>query len=138
ELGADDQNARPRMVENVSVIGRLPQRVDRNGYSADLDRAKEAVRERRAVEQQEDDALLGPDAEPIAQRAAAPVDAVQKLPVRDTLIAAFDGDRRAAALEHVPVDEVSGSVEDFRDAEGGGVDGRRLAHPSQLALRAGA
>ena len=67
---ADDDHARPAVVQDVLVVGRLPQRVDRHRHRADLDRAEEAVGELRAVEQQQQDALFDAHLEP--SRSALP------------------------------------------------------------------
>src|SRR5207249_6194886 len=48
---------------DVRVVGRLPQCVERNRNRARLDRAEEAVDERRAVEEQQEHALFGTNAE---------------------------------------------------------------------------
>ena len=109
---ADDQHAGARIVEDVAILGGLPQRVDRNRHRADLDRAEEAAGEVRRIEQQQRDPLFPPHAEMVAQRAAGAVDALQQLLKRDALVAALDGDLRAAAFADVAIDKMRGDVED--------------------------
>ena len=88
---------RPRIAQHVPVVGRLPERVQRDRHGADLDRAEEAVDELGAVEQQQQHPLLGPHAE-AAQRVAEAVDAPQQLVVGDPLVAALDRDVGAAPI----------------------------------------
>ena len=114
--GAHDQHTRTRIVNDVLIVGRLPQRVQRNRHRARLDRAEEAVDEIGAVEEKQQDALLGPDVDS-AQRTAEPIHASQHLVVGDTGVAAFDRDVRAAPFLDVAVDEMGRDVERLGDTE---------------------
>ena len=75
-----DENARVAVVQEVLVVVRLEQRVDRNRDRADLDRAEERGDERGAVGQKEHDALVTLHAK-IAQRVPGPVDQLEDLRV---------------------------------------------------------
>src|SRR5207253_9770619 len=121
QLGTYDQRSSARIVQNVSIVSRFPQRVDRNRDGADLDRTEEAVRERRAVVQEQHDALFAADVEEAAECTSNPVHALVKLVVGDPLVTAFDRHGSAAALDEVAIDEVRGNVEGFGDAQRGGV-----------------
>ena len=114
---ADDGDPRRRVLQNVAIVRRLPQRVDGNRDRPDLDGAEERVEERRSVEQEQHDPLARPDAALTAQEIAASIDALGELVVGDPLGAAFDGDLGAASLEEVPVDEIARRVELLGNAE---------------------
>jgi hypothetical protein len=114
---ADDGHAGPRVVEDVAVVRRLPQRVDRYRHRADLDGAEERVEKRRLVQQEEHDPLPRPDATGVAQRAAAAIDALGEFGVGDPLVAAFNRDSRAAPLGEMPVDEKGRRVEPVGNAK---------------------
>ena len=121
---ADHQHARPRIIQNVLVVRWLPERVGRDGDGADFDRAEETVRERRAIEEQQHDALLGARVEPVAQCGAEPVHAFEQLRVRHTFVAAFDRHVRTAAFAHVTIHEMRRSIERLGDAECRCIDDR--------------
>ena len=110
----------------MTVVGRLPERIDRDRNGADLDRAEERDVEERRIEQQEQDALFGPHVEFPAQRAAEAVDELAQLAVGDTPLAALDCDMAAASFAGMAVDEVRRRVECRRHAEVGG--GRDRSH----------
>ena len=122
QVCVDDRDAGAGIVENVAVVGRLPQRVQRDRHGADLDRAEERGGEGRRVEEEEDDAFFRPDAESVAEGAAAAVDPLGQVGVRHPLVAALDRHRRAPALGGVAIDEVARGVERLGDAEVGGAD----------------
>ena len=77
---ADDDHPRPRIVEDVLVVGGFEQRVGGNGDRANFDRPKKRVGVLRAVEQQQQHTLFDPHAEHVAQ-AGDRVVAVQRVRV---------------------------------------------------------
>ncbi len=91
---------------------RLGLGVDRNGYGADFDGAEEGVKEFGCVQQQQEDALLGADAE-VAEGVTRAISALEELLVSDNLFAAFDGDVLGAAFEDVAIHEMGGDVEEL-------------------------
>ena len=117
---ADHEDAGAAVPERVRVILRAPQRIERHGDDAGLDRAEEAVGERGSVLEDQRDALFGLNAE-TPERRAKSIDALGDLPVRDALIAAFDRDARAAAFSDVAIDEMGGGVEDVRQRGHAGI-----------------
>ena len=126
---ADHHHPGAAVVERMRVIAGAPQRVERNGNDARLDRAEEAVGECRGVLQDQRDALLGLDAE-VLQRGAEAVDALGHLRIRDALIAALDRDLPAASFGQVAIDKMGGGVEDVRQHGHAGIlvepgEGRR-------------
>src|SRR5262249_59017395 len=90
------------------------------GARARLDRAEKGGDELRAVEQEHQHTLFGPDAEP-PYRAAETVDVLAHLFVRDLAIAALDRNAVASSDDDVAVDEVGGDVEGLGDCQGLGV-----------------
>ncbi len=125
QLRTDDDRGGARILNHVRVVGRLPQRVERNRHGADLDRTEKTVRERGPVEHQQQDAVLRPDAER-AQRRSGAVHVAQQVVVRDALISTFDRDAAAAAFGDVAVDEMRRRVEPLGDAEGFGGQSHEL------------
>ena len=117
QLGAGNQHRRVRIAQDVSIVGRLPQRVQRHRHGTGLDRAKEAVDEGRTIEEQQEDPLLGPDLEPLAQRRGEPVHVLEYIRVADARVAAFNGHRSAAPFSQMAIDEIGGGVERFGNAE---------------------
>jgi hypothetical protein len=88
-------------------------RVDGDRYSADFYCAEEAIEKLGRVEQQEQDALSGADAE-IAKRVSGAVRAFKELLVGDALSGGFYGDIFPAAFADIAIHEISGDVEDLR------------------------
>jgi len=117
---ADDGDAGAAVVEDVFVVLGLGLCVDGNGDGADFDGAEKGVQKFGRVEKQEKDPLFGADAE-LEQGITDAVGVFQELLVGDPLVAALDGDFRAAAFVDVAVDEVRGDVEGVgqRDHESG-------------------
>src|SRR5215813_15050914 len=85
ESFANDQDASPRIVQDVFIFRRLEQGIDGNGNGADLDPAKEAVDKLRRIEEQNADPLFLSHTQPF-ERMAGPIDALKELPVGDPLI----------------------------------------------------
>jgi hypothetical protein len=115
---ADDDHPGAAVVQDVLVVGRLPQRVGRHRDGADLDRAKKRVDELRAVEQQQQDALLDAHVEHVAQGVAESIDVVEHLTIRDPLGPKLDGDVAAASFGDVAIDEPCRDVEVPRNGSG--------------------
>ncbi len=118
ESGADNQHRRARVADDVLVIGRFPQRVQRDGDGADLERAEESVREPRTVMQQEQHTLLRTHAEPSLQGVAAAIDVLVEVAVAHPLVAALDRRTAAPPLRNMAVHEVTGHVEPLGYTEG--------------------
>ena len=68
KLRTDDDDARPRVANDVLIVLRFPQRVQRHRHRADLDRAEEGVEKRRPIEEQQQDSLFR--THPVTGRAA--------------------------------------------------------------------
>lgn len=135
---ADDGYTSAGIVEDVFVIVRLGLGVDGDGHGANFYGAEEGIQEFGGVEQKENNALFGTDAE-ILQGVACAVGALKKLLVGDTLVSAFDGDVLRATLQDVAVDEVGGDVEDLgqRDhAAAFSVDDSRKCEARNILARA--
>ena len=113
ESFADDSYAGAGVVEDIFVIVRFGLGVDGDRHGADFDGAEKGVEKFGRIEKQEEDALFWVDTE-IAKRVTGAVGALEELPVRDALFAAFDGDVLRAAFENVAVHEVGGDVEELR------------------------
>ena len=107
---ADNRRGRPRVVQHELVVS-LPQEcVDRHRHGADLDRTQKARIERRAVMQDQSDALLGSDAER-SERVARPVHQRVELAEGDRTIGGNQGGAAAPPVTHVACDEMLGDVE---------------------------
>ena len=115
ELRTDDDDARPRVANDVLIVLRFPQRVQRHRHRADLDRAEEGVEERRPIEEQQQDSLFRAHPVLVAQHGPGAVDVAQQVLVRHSHVAAFDRDVRAASFGDVPIDEPARAVERRRN-----------------------
>ena len=110
ERAADDDGAGARVLQDVLVVGCRPARIQRHRHGANLDCAKKRVDELRAVEHQQQHALLGADTQLLEHRPDA-VDLVVQLLIRNAAIAALDRYGGATAFVEMAVDEVTGGVE---------------------------
>src|SRR5439155_21009680 len=103
ELWRNDQHASTRVVQDVEIVRRLPQRVDRNRHGAGLDRPEEGICKSWRVEEQQHDALFETNIEPLAERVPEPVDTLQHLPVGYTFAAALNRNLAAPSFANVAV-----------------------------------
>src|SRR5579883_776003 len=103
---ADDGDAGPGVIQHVLILMRLGQGADRNRHGTNLDGAEETVEKVRAVQQDEHDALLRPNAE-IAKDISGAVGVFEELLIGDSIFAAFNGDIPAAAFVDIAVNEMS-------------------------------
>ena len=113
---ANQGDACAAVVEDVLVVLRFRLRVDRDGDSADLDRAEEGVQELRRIQEQEKNALFGTNAES-EQSITDAVGSFEQLPIGDPLFAALDGDFRPAPFLDVAIHEVCGDIERIRQRD---------------------
>src|SRR5262245_58545968 len=114
---ADHDDARARVVQDVLVVRRFPERAGGNRYGADLYGAEERVDELGTVEKEQHDPLLDADVESLTQHVARAVDALEHLCIGDSLVAAFDRDFGAPPFSDVTIDEPAGGVERIRQRE---------------------
>jgi hypothetical protein len=70
---ADNEHHGARVFEQIAIVVRLEQRVDRNCYGARFHRAEKRVRECRTIDEQQHDALFATNPK-LPQRAAEAVD----------------------------------------------------------------
>jgi hypothetical protein len=114
----DDQYPRPTVIQQVFVVVRSEQGVDRYRYRADLDCAEERIRKFRAVVEKKQYSLLWTEIE-AAQRVPGLVDAGQQFAIGDVAIgySVDDRDRCSATQPDVQVNERIGGVHTGRDHE---------------------
>ena len=100
----DHQHLGPAVVQQVLVVGRLQERIERDGDRADLDRAEEREHALGRVGQDDGHALFHANTQ-VDQGVAQPVDPFLKVAVGNRLLAAEDGGLAAASRRHVRVDQ---------------------------------
>src|ERR671925_2359827 len=106
---ANNHHARPSVPEDVLVLRRAQERVERYRYGSYFDCAKKRVQEFRRVMQQDDDPFLRPH--PAFDKSiAGTVDPRQQLLIGNLLIAALNRQVIAPAFEHISVNEVRGDI----------------------------
>ena len=99
-----------RVVKDVFVVVRFGLGIDRDSHRADFYGAEETVEEFRRIEQQKKHSLSAVYAES-AKYIPRTVSTIEKLPVGDAVVSAFDGDVFTAAFVDVLIHEVASGIE---------------------------
>ena len=109
-LRRDDGDPCARIRGDRGEVRAREQRVDRERDRPEPHRAEEDGRELDSVEEHEEDALLGPDAEP-GEPAGGGAYGVEEARVRQRAPLAAQGQPLATALPHVAIEKVLRRVE---------------------------
>ena len=105
----DDERAGAAVAEHEIIVGGGQQRVDGHRHHAGFDRAQKGHREIDSIEQDEEHALLGLEAE-LAQRIGAAIDPLGERTISEARLAVAEGDFVRPARLQVPLDQIDRGV----------------------------